>query len=732
VVGNLHPTLLLPAAAPVLAAFAAVVQFLSDYWVSLYPVPRQLAGELLLQLNAVGLCGQGGNYSAAASAAGWQSTAAAAEASSMLDGSRNDLALLLLSSSKSEQQQQQQQVGQALLQHCLSLLQAAGPAAVGSWHAHGCSKTPIHVHGMGDTLAVHAMASAAAGLLLGVCELQQLLQKHSHGVMVNGLAPPQQQEQQEEQQGMHNQAAAAAADAGGASCPSGNLASAVVSAVAANVLLWLKHTPGRGALVLEPWRLAHYNLQQYQLQLLLKLAPVVLQQQQQQQQQQLVMRVVDALLGVLPLSAPGQEAQALQALTVLFDTQQQQQQHPAAAAALLPTADVLAAAVAAIQQLRLQGGTLAAAAAGVRADALDKAATGATTSLPYPAPALLDTAAAIASGTDSSAATSVDPAVWCKALLQGYAVTWLSVIADTSPQQQQQQQQQQASAASKLPQPPPPLPLLPRVFVAEAEGSRLPAPPEWLLSEIHAVPHTHLSSSSGSNAGGSGSSGGYGPMHPAAAALLLACGLQQQQQDSSSGSSSYMDCISPGRWLEALLRLMYNFDVWELLPPAAAAAAGGWQQQQQQQQQLEPAWQSAPARWGATVLTQQICQQVLGGSAAAATAAAAETQQQQQQQQHGDLYPCQVKTLLQGAQGVTPQAHPQQQQQQQRRQLFPTWSAAPAAAQVVDRLVVDLSDVSFGDPLFGAHVALLLLPAAGVRMQRACWRALMDHRSVLE
>jgi hypothetical protein len=213
-------------------------------------------------------------------------------------------------------------------------------------------------------------------------------------------------------------------------------------------------------------------------------------------------------------------------------------------------------------------------------------------------------------------------------------------------------------------------------------------------------------------------------MHPAAAALLLACGLQQQ--DSSSGSSSYVDCIPPGRRLEALLRLMYSFDVWELLPPAASAATGSWQQQQQQ---LEPAWQSAPARWAATVLTQQICQQVLGESPAASAAAAvvAETQQQQQQQQQqlDDVYPCQMKTLLQGANGVSPQP---QQQQQQQQQLFPTWSAAPAAAQVVDRLVVDLSDVSFGDPLFGAHVAMLLLPAAGVRLQRACWRALMDHR----
>lgn len=298
-------------------------------------------------------------------------------------------------------------------------------------------------------------------------------------------------------------------------------------------------------------------------------------------------------------------------------------------------------------------------------------------------------------------------------------MTWLSVITDWSTATTQQQQQQQQ-----------PLLPLPQVYVAENEGSRLPVTPEWLMAEVHAVPAVGAAAAAAScQPGSNGSSaGGWGSMHPVAAASLLALGLEQQQQQRRQeqqqqyACSSYLSCIDPGVKLEALLRLMYCFDVGELLP--AAAARGG----QQQQQQLEPAWQDAAARWVSAVLSEQYSREVVcGGAAAAALEGGVGAQQQPhpQQQQHQELYPCQVRTLLQDhAQGTQQQ---QQQQQLGHALLFPSWSVSPASVQLVDRMVCELAETSFGDPLFATHVALLLLPAAGSRLQRACWGALTDH-----
>eukprot|EP00879_Flechtneria_rotunda_P017462 GHRR01018300.1.p1 GENE.GHRR01018300.1~~GHRR01018300.1.p1 ORF type:complete len:320 (+),score=121.97 GHRR01018300.1:485-1444(+) len=59
--------------------------------------------------------------------------------------------------------------------------------------------------------------------------------------------------------------------------------------------------------------------------------------------------------------------------------------------------------------------------------------------------------------------------------------------------------------------------------------------------------------------------------------------------------------------------------------------------------------------------------------------------------------------------------------------LFSSWASSAAGTQLVDRLVRELGETSMGDPLFGCHVALLLLPAAGVRLQRAVFSAMLEQ-----
>jgi hypothetical protein len=51
----------------------------------------------------------------------------------------------------------------------------------------------------------------------------------------------------------------------------------------------------------------------------------------------------------------------------------------------------------------------------------------------------------------------------------------------------------------------------------------------------------------------------------------------------------------------------------------------------------------------------------------------------------------------------------------------------PAA---VERIVQQFAESSMGDPLYGAHIALLLLPAGGAALQRAVWGALSSHAAL--
>jgi hypothetical protein len=598
---------------------------------------------------------------------------------------------VLLTVQSSSSGDQQQQLGQALLQHCLELFAAAGgaPTAVSAAAEGSALSTTNSSSSSSRPLATHALSSAAGSTVLAVCELQQQLQQLSRN------APEQQRDHR-----------------------SLGLAAAAAEVVARNALLWVSAVNPSQTLALEPWRLAQYNMQQYQLRLLIKLAKPLLtspQLQQQQQQQQLLWRLVDGLLCVLPLSAPGQEAQALQALQLLFGPE-------AAAAAAAgqsgfgPARQVLAAAQEALQQLQQQGDALAAAAAGVRADKLPAAAD----SYPYH-PALLAAAAADSAGFSGETAGDagfiggVSVAQWCQTLLEGYAVTWLSVVAQRD---NQQQPKQQGSEAGKTPVVLP----LPRVYVSEVEGSRLPVPPEWLMAEILALPASNSSSSSSS------SSSGVSALHPVSGALLLALGLEQIP------SSCFMTAVRSSAKLESLLQLLYMFNAGELLGPAV-------QQQQQQQGVLGPAWQQADARWAAAALTQQYCSDIVQG--------------QQQQQQHpaaarkGDGASKDLVSVSQQLQANCPvhqilTSHLQQQQQQtsssssradqtmqQHQQLLlPSWSASSAGSQLVDRLVRDLAELSMGDPMFASHVALLLLPAAGTKLQRAVWGCLQEQSAL--
>jgi hypothetical protein len=677
VLAGLHPALLVPKAAAALAGLSAVLGYLSSYWCSLQVVPRQLAAELLSQLHAAGLT----------------SLTSSSSSSNRVNVSRQedaaiDLTRVLLTMQSSSGPQQQQQFGAALLQHCLQLLAADGgasdaKAAAVSTGSSSSSSSSSRV------LATHALAAAASGTVLAVCELTQQLQQLSQQV------PPQQQQQepadlkpqqQQQQQEQHLGLAAAAADV-----------------ITTNALRWVSAAGIHQTLALEPWRLAQLNLQQYQLRLLIKLAKPLLAalQQQQQQQQPLFWRLVDGLLCVLPLSAPGQEAQALQALQLLLGP-------AAAAAAGQPGAVGLAAAVlkaaqAALQQLQQQGGALAAAAAGVRSDKLPSAGD----SYPYQPTLLAAAAAAGDSSVGAAAVGGVNNEQWCKVLLEGYAVTWLSVVA-----QHGEQQQQQGSVV--VAKPPVALPL-PRVYVSEVEGSRLPVPPEWLISEILALPASSSNSSSSASA-----------LHPVSAALLLALGLEQ------TPSCCYVTTITSALKLEALLQLLYMFNAGELLGPTG-------QQQQQQQGVLAPAWQQADARWAAAVLSQQYCSDfVLQQQPPPPAAAAAEGPGNSSGAEHvtvsGILQAsCSVQQILTShsqQQRSSSSSTGQTSQQQQQQLLLPSWSSLSAGTQLVDRLVRDLAELSMGDPMFSSHVALLLLPAAGSKLQRAVWGCLAEQSAL--
>jgi hypothetical protein len=665
VLAGLHPALLVPRAAAVLAGLSSMLGYLGSYWRSLQVVPRQLAAELLTQLQAAGLTGSSSSSSSSNSSGSRQE-----------DSMSNLAHVLLTMQSSGGTVKQQQELGAALLQHCLQLLAAAGGAA-------GTDAPAMSSSSSSRLLATHALASAASGTLLAVCELQQQLQQLSQ-------PPPQQQQQQQQEQVL-------------------GLAAAVAEVVASNALRWVSAASPSQTLALEPWRLAQLNMRQYQLQLLIKLAkPSLAALQQQQQQQRLSWQLVDGLLCVLPLSAPGQEAQALQALQLLFG--------PEAAAAAAAAAgqsgtvtfarDVSVAAQAALQQLQQQGGPLAAAAAGVRSDKLPATAD----SYPYH-PALLAAAAAAVTGADGGTATAAVGGMnieqWCHVLLEGYAVTWLSVVA------QRDEQQQQGSGAVKTPVVALPLP---RVYVSEVEGSRLPVPPEWIMLEILALP-----------ASGSSSSSSVSTLHPVSAALLLALGLEM------TPPSCYMTTVSLPAKLEALLQLLYMFNAGELLGPAG--------QQQQQQVALAPAWQQGDARWAAAVLSQHYCSDIVQGqqapTAAAAGGAGSSSSSGTEHVSMSEILraSCPVQEILtshlqqqQRPSSSTDQAKQQQQQQQQL--LLPTWSASSSGSQLVDRLVRDLAELSMGDPIFASHVALLLLPAAGSKLQRAVWGCLAEQSAL--
>ncbi|KAF8057274.1 Oxsr1 [Scenedesmus sp. PABB004] len=623
VTAGLHPALRAPPAFGVVAAHAAVLAFLASYWCSLQAAPRQMAADALQQLHAAGLAGDGGG-----------------------DGA-SDLARVLLTAPGGAARQRE--LGQALLAHCLGLLAAAS----------GGSGDPAE--GGDAALAAHCLAAPAATLLLGVCELQRQL------TQLCAQQQPQPQCTSAEQQP--------------------GLAGRVAGVAAGNALVWLAAAGGAGggagggALAMEPWRLAQLATQQYQLRLLIRLArpllPALAQGQQQQGQRgagtaegALLWRLVDGLLCVPALSAPGQEVQALQALQLVLGPGA-----PAGGAGGVP-GQLLAAARGAVQELRARGGPLAAAAAGLRADTLPAAAAdgagGAERACPH-WPAVLDP-------------SGVDLAAWCRVLLDGYAVAWLSVVAQPAEQLEQQRTEQQQDAASR---PPAELPL-PRALVAESEGSRLPAPPEWLLAEVLALPRQQ----DGGDVGGA--------LHPAAAAALLALGLEAQ------ADSSYMSAAAgPGAKLEALLQLLYLGKPGQLLPPRQQAALG-------------PGWQAADARWVGAVLSERYAAAAVaagGGAPAAAPATAAALLKAE--------CPVQQAPEAQGQQQLQPPPQPAQ-----RGGLFPSWAAAAAGGQLVDRLVRELGEVSTGDALFAAHAALLLLPAAGAALRRGAWASLADHAAL--
>ena len=217
-----------------------------------------------------------------------------------------------------------------------------------------------------------------------------------------------------------------------------------------------------------------------------------------------------------------------------------------------------------------------------------------------------------------------------------------------------------AAATAQQQQQQPALPPLRRPCADEPHGSRLPLPPGWIASEALAVP--------GGPADPSAARAGAEPPHPAGAALTLAAGCRALGLACASAPSA-------PALLRAAVCEAYLGNAWELLPrpPPSHGAGGG---SIADADEVAPAWRDPAARWALAALTRRLAGSLLGEAQSSGSSGS----------------------------GGSGWAH---------------WLGEPAA----ERLAQLLAESSMGDPLLGAHAALLLLPAGGAPLQCAAWAA---------
>ena len=97
---------------------------------------------------------------------------------------------------------------------------------------------------------------------------------------------------------------------------------------------------------------------------------------------------------------------------------------------------------------------------------------------------------------------------------------------------------------------------LPQPYVAGGEGSRLPLPMHWLLTEAHDLPR-QSQGVVGCAEGQAGAGPSPGP-RAAGCALLFALGCEL-------GGSRYLSCLARSLKLQCCVQLAYVFDGGEML-----------------------------------------------------------------------------------------------------------------------------------------------------------------------
>lgn len=328
----------------------------------------------------------------------------------------------------------------------------------------------------------------------------------------------------------------------------------------------------------------------------------------------------------------------------------------------------LSKATEALQQLPTVSPSLAATAAG-RSPPSDAAAA-AQPPAPYPCP--VNSSSVGGSGSGGSEYWQ-HPGAVAAVLFASYAASWLSLLSAQHEAHANGGVGGQRAPSSVGQQPPPP------PYLEHATSSRLPLPVTWPLMEAHSLPRSLLALPPPPQGSGSDDAPPP-PPHPVGCALLLVLSMRL------SGSRLFgasQGCVSRGQLLAATLALVYVFAADELVAAeeearrpgrgasGATAAADSRQRHQQAAEFSGEHWRLPLVRWSAAAFTHQL--------------------------------------LLGSGQTQQPPSPP----------LLP-----PDSKPLVDQLCERFVSASFGDPLFGAHLALALLPAAATPLRTAVWGAL--------